>query len=180
MESDSLLKWPSWMPLAQQSNYSYEPTDRRTKTDMEVGSVLRVNFDTDETTLNCQIILNPIQSQWFEMFERNMLNQGAKWFEMPIQIANCIEWHNVRFNTRPKVTIKAPKYQIYSFRLDVEKREIALCPELADFLYCVSPCDIYNTVKYEREFLLEAHRLQVPDYWIYGCKQREVANELGM
>lgn len=177
---DELFIWPDWMPKAQQSDYSYEPTDRRTKTDMEVGSVLRVNFDTDETSLNCQLILNPIQSQWFELFERDWLNQGSKWFEMPIQIANCIDWHTVRFATRPKATIKAPKYQVYTFKLDIEKRNIALCPELAEFLYCISPCDIFNIASNERTFILEAHKLKVPDYWIYGCKQREVANELGM
>lgn len=180
MESDSLTKWPDWMPLAQQSDYNYEPTDRRTKTDMEVGSVLRVNFDTDETTLNCQIILNPIQSQWFEIFERDLQNQGSKWFEMPIQIANCIDWHTVRFATRPKVSIKAPKYQIYNFKLDIEKRKLNLCPEIAELLLCVTPCDIFNTANYGSMFQKGMDKLKVPDYWIYGCKNLEVANEFGM
>lgn len=174
------MQWPDWMPKAQQSDYSYELIDRRTKTDMEVGSVLRVNFNSDETVLSCQLVLNPIQSQWFEVFERDMLNQGAEWFEMPIQIANCIEWHTVRFNTRPKVSIKAPKYQIYNFKLDIDRREIELCPEVAEFLLCVTPCDIFNTANYEAIFKKGMANLTVFDYWIYGCKKAEVANELGM
>lgn len=156
--------WPSWMPLAQQTSYSYNPTDRRTKTDMEVGSVLRVNYDTDETTLNCQIILNRVQSQWFEIFERNLQNQGARWFRMPIQIAGCIEWHTVRFASRPKASIMAPHYTRYDLQLDIWKRNFALCPGVAEFLLCHTPEDLISVVPLLRDFWMSLKKLQIPTF----------------
>lgn len=158
--------WPAWMPKAQQTSYSYNPVDRRTKTDMEVGSVLRVNFDTDETTLNCQLILNRVQSQWFEVFERNLQNQGAKWFRMPIQIAGCIEWHTVRFAARPKSSIMAPHYTQYDLTLDIWKRDLELCPELADFLFCISPDEFISSVDRTRIFWMSLQKLQIPYFLI--------------
>lgn len=163
--------WPEWMPKAQQTSYSYNPTDRRTKTDMEVGSVLRVNYDTDETTLNCQLILNRMQSQWFEVFERNLQNQGAKWFRMPIQIAGCIEWHTVRFASRPKASIKAPHYTQYDLQLDIDRRDLVLCPEVAEFLFCYTPYDFLRIIPVLRDFWMGLKALQTP-YWIVeACKE---------
>lgn len=154
--------WPSWMPKAQQTSYSYNPVDRRTKTDMEVGSVLRVNFDTDETTLNCQLILNRVQSQWFEVFEQVLQNQGSKWFRMPIQIAGCIEWHTVRFATRPKASIMAPHYTQYDLTLDIWKRDFTLCPGVAEFLLCHTPDELIDAVNNVRIFWMSLQKLQIP------------------
>lgn len=134
-----LYRWPDWMPKPQQEQYSYEPADRRSRTDMEVGSVLRVNFDTDETTVSCSLILNDTQSAWFEVFERKMLLQGSQWFEMPLKTGGQIEWHTVRFASRPKATVYAPFHTQYTFQLDLEKREDALCPVLTEALWCISP-----------------------------------------
>lgn len=158
--------WPDWMPKAQQSNYSYEPVDRRSRSEMEVGNIIRVNFDTDETTLNCTLILNRLQSQWFEVFERNLLNQGAEWFNMPIQIAGCIEWHKVRFSSRPKAQIYAPHYTKYDFTLEVWKRDIVLCPGVAEFLLCHTQEDLINVVPVLRNFWISLKYLQIPyNYW---------------
>lgn len=158
--------WPSWMPIAQRPNYSYEPTDRRSKTEMEVGSILRVNFDTDETTLDCTLILNTMQAQWFEKFERDMLNQGAKWFQMPIQIAGCIEWHTVRFAQRPKAgNLIGPRHTTYTLKLDIQQRDLKICDEVEELLFCLSPNEIFNAADYVRSFWLSLKRLQVPS-WI--------------
>lgn len=163
---EEIYCWPGWMPKAQQSNYSYEPVDRRTKSDMEVGSILRVNYDTDETTLTCKLILDRLQSQWFEVFEQKLLNQGAKWFRMPIQIAGCIEWHTVRFANRPKATIFAPHYTQYDFTLDIWKRDFALCPGIVEFLLCNTAKDLEDATNYAREFWMSLQMLQIPyHYW---------------
>lgn len=164
--SEKFYCWPDWMPLAQSDGYAYEPTDRRSKTEMEVGSVLRVNFDSDETTLDCTLILNAVQSQWFEKFERNMLNQGSTWFQMPIQIAGCIERHTVRFAARPKAgSLIGPFHTTYTLKLDVRQRDLPICDEIMDLLLCVSPLDLRNTAKNLREFWISLRRLQKPT-WI--------------
>lgn len=167
--SDKFYCWPEWMPLAQSSGYSYDPTDRRTKTDMEVGSVLRVNFDTDEATLDCTLICNAVQAQWFEMFERDMLHQGAKWFQMPIMIAGCIERHTVRFASRPKAaSLLGPYHTSYSLKLDIQKRDLKLCPEVATLLLCVSPPEIKSASSYSRDFWISLKKLQSPT-WIINA-----------
>lgn len=158
--------WPSWMPVAQRPNYAYEPTDRRSKTEMEVGSVLRVNFDTDESTLDCTLILNSLQAQWFEKFERDFLSQGARWFQMPIQIAGCIEWHTVRFAQRPKAgNLIGPRYTTYTLKLDLQQRDLKMCDEVAALLLCVVPSEIINAADSAKAFWLSLKRLQVPN-WI--------------
>lgn len=166
MSSTKFYCWPSWMPLAQSNGYSYEPTDRRTKTDMEVGSIMRVNFDTDESTLNCTLILNAVQAQWFEKFERDMLNQGATWFQMPIQIAGCIEWHTVRFASRPKAgNLIGPRHTTYTLKLDIQKRDLKLCDEVAELLLCITPPELTGTYARVHDFWLSLKTLQKPT-WI--------------
>lgn len=166
--AEKLHCWPEWMPLAQSNGYTYEPTDRRTKTEMEVGSVLRVNFDTDETVLDCTLILNTVQAQWFEKFERDMLNHGATWFQMPIQIACCIERHTVRFASHPKATWKAPHHTTYSLKLDIEKRDLRMCKELAELLLCVTPKQLTDSNRDVRIFTLGLRSLQNPN-WIVAA-----------
>lgn len=168
--AEKLFCWPRWMPLAQSNGYSYEPTDRRTKTDMEVGSVLRVNFDTDETTLDCSLILNVVQSQWFEVFERNLIRQGATWFEMPIQVAGCIEWHTVRFASQPKASWKGPIHTTYSFKLDIQKRNLDICPELAEFLLCFTPEELLEIHANVRYAYVNLKTLQKPTWIVDAVK----------
>lgn len=166
--ADELYCWPSWMPVAQRPNYAYEPTDRRSKTEMEVGSVLRVNFDTDESTLDCTLILNSLQAQWFEKFERDWLNQGAKWFQMPIQIAGCIEWHTVRFAARPKAgNLIGPRYTTYTLKLDIQKRDLKLCDEVVDLMLCVSPAHLRLSSANARNFWMSLQKLKDPAWLLY-------------
>lgn len=177
---NEMFKWPDWMPLAQQSGYGYEPADRRTRTDTEVGSILRVNFDTDETTLNCTLVLNTFQAAWLEAFERGALHQGAQWFEMPIQTGGCIEWHTVRFASRPKVAGVNALYTTYTLQLDLEKRELAMGDELAELLVCVAPEDLIEAVDTVKAFVGALPALRVPDFWIYGCLHRRLEYEYGL
>lgn len=162
--SDTLYQWPKWMPLPQQNDYGYSLTDRRSKTDMEVGSVLRVNFDTDEGTVDCSIICDCTQSLWFENFEQNTLRQGATWFKMPIQIAGAIEWHNVRFASRPNAKIKGPNHTTYSFKLEIDDRDLWFCKELASLLSCISPKELLKSASFFRSSFSDLKKLQFPDW----------------
>lgn len=178
--SDGLFKWPDWMPLAQQSGYSYESADRRTRTDMEVGSVLRVNFDTDETTLSCTLVLNAFQAAWLEAFERGALRQGAQWFEMPVQTGGCIEWHTVRFASRPRAAGVNALYTTYMLQLELEKRELAMGDELAGLLVCVAPDELIDAADTVKAFTDGLPVLRVPDFWVYGCLHRRLEYEYGL
>ena len=162
-----LMRWPDWMPKPQQSDYSYELTDRRSRTDMEVGSLIRVNFDTDESSFTCSIILDKFQSAWFEAFEKGTLNQGSLWFQMPLMSSGEINWHTVRFKSRPKANLVGPNHTRYSFVLEAEQRPDVLCPELAGIITCTSPnlfCDAQSLLAYAVNEILPS--LQLPDFWL--------------
>ena len=163
--ASELLVWPDWMPKPQKSGYSYEPVDRRERTDMEVGSVLRVNYDTDETTLNCTLILNPFQVAWFESFEHSVLSQGSRWFEMPIQTGGDISNHTVRMKSRPKYGQFIGRYTTVTLQLDVEKRNI-ICGGLAQMLLCMGPQDIISLHSKVHKVVNETvSSIQLPDFW---------------
>lgn len=164
--ADKFYCWPDWMPKAQRSGYGYDVADRRSRTDMEVGSIIRVNYDTDETTMECTLICNSIQSQWFEKFERDMLNHGSQWFQMPIMIAGCIEMHTVRFASRPKAgSIIGPYHTSYTLKLDIQERDLKLCQQLMDFMLCVSPCHIMESSNAAQKFWLGLQCRTIPSYF---------------
>ena len=161
-----LIRWPDWMPLPQQEQYSYEPTERRTRTDMEVGSVIRVNFDTDETVVTCTLILSQIQSAWFEQFERHVLIQGSRWFKMPLQSSGVVGWHTVRFKSRPKATAYGPMHTSYSLTLELEKRPDVLCPQLVEFITCASPDALCRTSSALTQGLHKVvSEIEIPNFW---------------
>lgn len=165
--ADEIWCWPCWMPKPLQDGYSYEPTDRRSRTDMEVGGILRVNYDTDETSVSCSLVCNIVQSQWFEAFERGVLRQGSVWFQMPIQAGNCVTWHKVRFTSRPKAAVKAPRYTIYELKLELEKRELMMCDEVAEILICLTPDELRLAMERAREFWMSLKKLQIP-YFLWN------------
>lgn len=150
------------MPKPLQDGYSYEPSDRRSRTDMEAGGVIRVNYVTDETAVSCSLVCNVVQSQWFEVFERGLLHQGSTWFQMPIQSGNCVTWHRVRFAGRPKAAVRAPRYTIYELKLDVEKRELMMCDEVAELLICLAPDELRLAMERVRAFWMSLKKLQIP------------------
>lgn len=130
--------WPSWMPRAQVDGYGVHPVDRRLTTETESGNIIRRQFDTDEAEADCSLVLNQLQSNWFEAFERDMLGQGSVWFYMPLWVGGEIESHLVRFKTRPKAGSLIGLHTTYSFTLTVAKREI-MPRNMAEFLYLNGP-----------------------------------------
>lgn len=173
--SDEIWCWPCWMPKPLQDGYNYEPTDRRSRTDMEVGGVIRVNYDTDETTVSCSLVCNVTQSQWFEVFERSILRQGSSWFQMPIQAGNCVTWHKARFASRPKVAVKAPRYTIYELKLDLWKRELLMCDEVAELLICLTPEELQLAFERVRKFWMSLQKLQKPWFLLDEYKDLDMS-----
>lgn len=137
-----LAKWPHWMPLLIVDNYAVEVVDRRVTSDMEIGQVSRVEFDTDETIATCSLFLDRTQAKWFEGFERDYLRQGSRWFTMPLWIGGeCLD-HVVKFRERPKLGGLMGGYVTYTFTLNVSKREGLFPPDITELLLHVSPKEL--------------------------------------
>lgn len=118
--------WPEWMPKPRVDGYGIQPVDRRTKTDMEIGGIYRVEFDTDECECTCSLRLNGDESAWFEAFERDVLRQGSVWFEMPLWVEGQVKRHIVRMKERPRAGDLFGLHTTYELSLDVRKRELSL------------------------------------------------------
>ena len=116
--------WPSWMPRAQVDGYGVHPVDRRLTTETEAGNIIRRQFDTDEAEADCSLILNQLQSNWFEAFERDILAQGTVWFMFPLWIGGEVSYAKCRFKTRPKAGNLIGLHTTYTFSLYVAKRDI--------------------------------------------------------
>lgn len=141
MALEDRFVWPEWMPKPQVNGYGIQPVDRRTKTDMEVGGVYRAEFDTDECDCSCSLVLNRDESAWFEAFERDVLKQGAVWFEMPLWVGGAVEPYVVRMKERPKAGNLIGLHTTYTLSLDVKKRDLMSADE-AEALLWYKPSDI--------------------------------------
>jgi hypothetical protein len=118
--------WPDWMPYPQRPSYSYELADRTLESQMDIGTIKRVEFDTDETIISCTLILcNRLQLEWFEKFERDCLRQGSRWFRMPIFMSGHVEFYTVQFKGRPKFgSIIGISHTTVTMQLRIEKRDL--------------------------------------------------------
>lgn len=178
-KSDEIPRWPHWMPRPQISGYGYEPVDRRTRTDMEVGAVLRVSFDSDETTVTCTLICDTYQAAWFETFERGALHQGSRWFQVPLQTGGAINWHTARFAGRPKAQqLMGVFHTAYQLQLELEQRQLEMCEDLVELLACLSPAELLGAADAGDTFTAGLPRLTVPPFWIHDCAHRRAYDYL--
>ncbi len=136
-----MIRWPCWMPVPRVIGYGAEPVDRRAKTSMDIGGVYRVEFDTDESQCQCELILDSDAAAWFEAFDQGVLKQGSTWFEMPLWIAGQINYHTVRMRERPKEGEKIACHTRYILSLDISKRKL-LCPQYAEVMLHYSPREL--------------------------------------
>jgi len=121
---EPVYRWPKWMPPPLVDGYTVKPEDRRLAGDFGINSQFRVEFRTDETTAACALILDTLQANWFETFERDLLRQGHRWFFMGLWVGGQMIEHRVRFRERPAMDAKyGVEWARYSFQLDVFRRE---------------------------------------------------------
>jgi hypothetical protein len=141
--SDFLPCWPEWMPRTQHNGYGYEVTDRTLNTDMEISSLSRNEFDTDETVISCTMILrNRDELIFLETFERDCLRHGTRWFEMPIWMSGRIERYTCRFVGGLKIGgLIGVGYATVTMKLKIERRNL-LDPEIMEVLMIFGPCGI--------------------------------------
>ena len=132
--------WPSdWMPAPQQDSWSFQPEDLRQATETEVGAILRPQFDSDVLIADCTLVLNRIQSAWFEAFEKAM-NQENLWFVFPVWYGGELRDGMVMFRDRPKWSVEALT-TTYKFSLLVQKRSLEFNVCIMEMLDCWSPAE---------------------------------------
>lgn len=131
--------WPETMPVPVIDSYVVKPQDRRQKSELDIGTLFRIAFDTDESTTTCILLLNHEEANWFEAFERDILKQGSRWFKMPLWIGGQMFEQKVRFATRPEAKKESPTHTAYSFELDIAYREGLMEPEWVEYLLDMDP-----------------------------------------
>lgn len=135
--------WPEWMPRPQQEGFSIQPVDTRLTSEMEIGSVVRVEFNTDMQIASCTLALDRLEAAWFEAFEQTLQNQGAKWFRFPLWISGEIQYRLVRMRERPKLNRTSGLTSWYALSLDVADREL-MSRDLTEALLHYSPDEIVD------------------------------------
>lgn len=135
------FRWPDWMPAPQQDGFKVEPVDTRTTSDMEIGSVIREEFRTDQQVASGKLVLNQVQAAWFEGFEQRLLHQGSRWFQFPLWISGEIQYRLVRMQKRSYLGQVNGLHSVYAVTLDVESRDL-LDDELLELLLYYSPEEI--------------------------------------
>lgn len=141
---EPIHRWPEWMPAPLVDGYGVKPEDRRGRPDFDIGSQFRIEFDTDETTASCSLVLDALQSNWFEAFERDLLMQGSRWFLMALWVGGQLTDHLVRFKARPESIAKYGDHTRYSFQLDVSRREGLMSTGLVEILLIFSPYELLD------------------------------------
>lgn len=135
-----LVCWPYWLPVPERTDYSYEPVDQtNVRSEMDVGVLVRRAFTTDETIINCQIIVEDCEAYWFEAFEQWMLNQGSQWFGMPLWVAGVKQNYVCQMVDRPKMSEVRGFTNFITFAVRVQKRVLSPVSGLGSSLLNVLP-----------------------------------------
>jgi hypothetical protein len=148
------LAWPPSLPNAEVDSYGIQPTDRRLKSDMEIGAVYRNEYGTDENQCSCTIELYQDEAALFEAFERDTLDDGTKWFDASLWVGGRLCTHRVRFRDHPRVSKRSSLMTTYSWTFDVSQREL-IGPEYASLLLHYSPESIRNLKQFLCPFINE-------------------------
>jgi hypothetical protein len=165
MTTQAKYTWPDWMPKPQVSGYGIQPVDRRTKTDMEISGIFRVEFDTDVCQCSAKMRLDRDESAWFDAFEKSLLKQGSTWFDIPLWVSGEVKYCTVRFQDRPKVDGLYGLHTDYSMALEVKERD-TMPADVAEALLTFSAAALrYASNKLHKIMHVDVPKLQVPDVW---------------
>jgi len=160
MSDGTLAVWPEWLGTPIVDNYAVGVVDRRIKTEMEVGSIRRVEFDTDETEVACTLRLEGLSANFFEAFERDFLIQGTTPFQIKLWIGGELKEHIAVFKERPSVVFAEWPYTEYSFTLELFERQNLMSTGLMDVLYRFGP-DFLNSFSNRLHYILHTEAPRV-------------------
>lgn len=138
-----MIEWPSTMPKPLQSGFSMQPEDRRIASSA-VGTAFFKGFGGDVCIADCTVQLNPLQAQWLELWERDELVHGSRWFNFPVWYAGEVHWEDCRFKTRPKASNLHGRYMQYQFSLYVRRRTELLPECMVKVFACWPPCFFFS------------------------------------
>jgi hypothetical protein len=106
----------------------------------DLSTTRRPEFNIDEVKISAKMSLSIKQVALFEWFERDILNQGARWFKMKVWIGGDLKDHIVRFRNRPKMALNGFWTEV-AFELDLEQRDL-MHPTVVDWLIYLSPNEL--------------------------------------
>ncbi len=166
-EQSEILRWPAWMPVPIKDDYSYQAKDNRTITETEVGNIIRVEFAGDETAVSCTLVASPVEVAWLECFERDLLHQGASWFEMPMLTGGAVQFHTVRLKSKPTLGKLHGEHIRVSLELELKRREPTLCLWFARLMLHFSLPQLETLHSTVHSVINETAPLcQIPAYWM--------------
>ncbi len=142
-DSESLPRWPESMPSLQKGGYSYDLADRALTSDSDMPKVKRVDFSIDEVNIKARLVLNPSEAAFLEAFERDVLNQGCRWFLLPLWISGEMREYKVRFKSRLKLAQVFGRNSIYDLDLEMGRRNLLDAVSVAWLLF-FSPEEIVH------------------------------------
>lgn len=158
-----LPTWPEKLPVLQ-DGYSYEVRNTDCKTSAKLTSTRRPEWDVDECTLNAKFYLNRAELNLFEWFERDVLNNGARWFRIPLWIGGDMHTQIARFTERPKITLDNFWTSVET-KMELENRAM-MDKLLVAWLTLLSPEDMIYYSGIIQGVINGMGNLTVPDFWM--------------
>lgn len=124
-DNEEYVCWPYWLPEPERQEYDYRMSNQTvSRIEMDVGTLMRRSFDTDETVFNCSIQLEDCEAQFFEAFEQWILNQGSRWFYMPIWVGGDKQHYLAQFTERPKMDAVEGLTNFWTFSVRIKRRSL--------------------------------------------------------
>lgn len=179
MARDALPAYPAWMPIPRKDDYSYDPEDRRVTTDTEVAQIRRPEYATDETVVQCSVMLSPLECAFFESFEHDILAQGSGWFSLPLLLSGQVSEHEACFASRPKFGKLHGCHITVTMELRLKSRN-RMCPQLTSLLTEMGPPDIFRLHDALAACVGTFPNSELPYYWQHACRQKEIAYGYGL
>ena len=146
MTVDEPLCYPFWMPVPEEGSYKYDISDMTSRTEMEIGSLRRMQFDSDEVVVTCEVLCEDVEAAFIETFEENLLEKGQKWFWMPLLVSGKVGRFYVSFAGRPSLAgvqgllsryvfaVRLGDRRLPKVQTQLQSGELARWPEFAPVL----------------------------------------------
>jgi hypothetical protein len=115
--------WPPALNyVLDRGSFSIDPHSDIARTEFDDGpQLVRVRFSNPTTVYNGTITLTNNEFILFRGFYMNTLNQGSKWFEMPVWDGASYASHKARFSK--KYEIRDEAWDQYTLSVSLEVRE---------------------------------------------------------
>lgn len=127
-------KWPDSLNfILDRGSYSIEPHSDIARTEFDDGPKLaRVRFSNPTTIYNGTITLTNNEYIAFRSFYMVILNQGSKWFEIPIWDGLSYTTHTAKFSEM--FTVKDEGFDQYTLTIKLEVRNYSTFDYFATYI----------------------------------------------